>query len=74
VSATGSDRRGGGRAVEPLGDAEGLRGALCLEVVFRDLDTRGAHAVADAMIARAHELANHPDHECDVDVGVRRVC
>ncbi len=44
---------------------------LRVEVVFRDLDERQADAVAASMIGRAHELANVPACECDVDVSVR---
>ncbi len=42
-----------------------------MEVAFSDLDERQAQAVAAEMIARAHELANRPEHECDVDVSVQ---
>ncbi|HYM44825.1 MAG TPA: hypothetical protein VES65_01520 [Solirubrobacteraceae bacterium] len=42
-----------------------------MEAVFRDVDEQQAHAIAAEMITRAHELANQPERECDVDVSVQ---
>jgi hypothetical protein len=44
---------------------------LRVEAVFRDVGERHVQAVAAAMIDRAHELANLPECECDVDVSVQ---
>lgn len=67
-------------AVEPAGKARALSAsapragapsaALCVRAVFHGLDERQAQAIAAELIARAHELANQPDSECDVDVSV----
>jgi hypothetical protein len=46
--------------------------ALRVEAVFHDLAPGQADAIAAELIARAHELANLPEHGCDVDVNVRR--
>ncbi|HYM54840.1 MAG TPA: hypothetical protein VES97_05720 [Solirubrobacteraceae bacterium] len=43
---------------------------LRLEIVFQGIDERQAQAVAAKMIDRAHEIANLPEYECDVDVSV----
>jgi hypothetical protein len=45
---------------------------LRVEAVFHDLAPEQADAIAAELIARAHELANMPEHGCDVDVNVRR--
>jgi hypothetical protein len=47
------------------------RSTLRVEAVFRDVDEQQADAIASAMIGRAHELANLPEYECDVDVSVQ---
>jgi hypothetical protein len=39
--------------------------------VFRDVSEQRAQALAAEMIDRAHELANLPDCECDLDVSVQ---
>jgi hypothetical protein len=44
---------------------------LRVEAVFRDLAQEHMQTVAAAMIDRAHELANLPDCECDVDVSIQ---
>jgi hypothetical protein len=44
---------------------------LRVEAVFRDLAQENMQTVAAAMIDRAHELANLPECECDVDVSVQ---
>ena len=36
-----------------------------------DVDEQHADAIAAEMIGRAHELANLPEWECDVDVSVQ---
>jgi hypothetical protein len=45
---------------------------LTVEVLFHDVGERQAQDFAAEIIAGAHELANRPGQECDVDVGVRR--
>jgi hypothetical protein len=45
---------------------------LRVEAVFRELGEQQLETVAAAMIDRAHELANRPECECDVDVSVER--
>jgi len=44
---------------------------LRVEAVFRDLAQEHMQTVAAAMIDRAHELANLPECECDLDVSVQ---
>lgn len=43
---------------------------LRVQSVFRGLDELQAQTIAAELIARAHELANQPESECDVDVSV----
>ncbi|HEY2282375.1 MAG TPA: hypothetical protein VGH60_02355 [Solirubrobacteraceae bacterium] len=45
---------------------------LRVEAVFHDVAAEQADMIAAELIARAHELANLPEHGCDVDVNVRR--
>jgi hypothetical protein len=45
--------------------------ALVVEVVFHVSDEQHGRAVAAQMIDRAHEIANLPELECDLDVNVR---
>jgi hypothetical protein len=42
-----------------------------VEAVFHDVETQHADTIAAEMISRAHELANLPESECDVDVNVQ---
>ncbi len=42
-----------------------------MQAVFRDVDEQNVQTLAAEMIARAHELANRPECECDVDVSVQ---
>jgi hypothetical protein len=52
-----------------------VRSGFCtlrVEAVFRELSEQQLETVAAAMIDRAHELANRPECECDVDVSVQR--
>jgi hypothetical protein len=42
-----------------------------VETVFRDVSEERAQGLAAEMIDRAHELANLPDCECDLDVSVQ---
>jgi hypothetical protein len=65
-----SDHRG---AQPPAGIKAAGACRLHIEVAFSDLDERSAQGLAAEMIARAHELANRPEHECDVDVSVQLV-
>jgi hypothetical protein len=48
----------------------GARAALRVEAVFHDVDPRQADMIAAEMVARAHELANRPECECDVDLSI----
>jgi hypothetical protein len=41
-----------------------------VRVHFKVPDEQTAQAVAGAIVDRAHEIANQPDSECDVDVSV----
>jgi hypothetical protein len=52
---------------------QGTSSTLRVQAVFRDVDEQQAHTLAAEMIGRAHELANLPDCECDVDVSVQVV-
>lgn len=52
--------------------APGEPGVLRVEAVFHDVAAAQADTIAAELIARAHELANLPEHGCDVDVNVRR--
>ena len=45
-------------------------GLLRVETVFHLADESQRQAVAAKLIDRAHELANSPECECDVDVSV----
>jgi tripeptide aminopeptidase len=45
---------------------------LRVETVFRVTDELHGQTVAAKMIDRAHEIANLPECECDVDIGVQR--
>ncbi len=46
---------------------------LTVRAVFSLSDERHAQEIAAGMIDRAHEIANLPDCECDVDVSVELV-
>ncbi len=54
-----------------LRSSTAVSSTLRVEAVFRDVDEQQAHAIAAEMISRAHELANLPECECDVDVNVQ---
>jgi hypothetical protein len=43
---------------------------LRVEAIFRGVEEGHAQTLAAKMIDRAHELANLPDCQCDVDVTV----
>jgi hypothetical protein len=47
-----------------------MEGLLRVETVFHVADESQGQAVAAKLIDRAHELANSPECECDVDVSV----
>lgn len=47
------------------------RGSLIVEVVFHVADEQHGRTVAAQMIDRAHEIANMPECECDLDVNLR---
>jgi hypothetical protein len=46
---------------------------LRVQAVFHELQSQKAEKIAAEMIARAHELANMPECECDVDVSVESI-
>ena len=50
-----------------------VEGQLRVETVFHVADESQGQAVAAKLIDRAHELANSPECECDVDVSVEWV-
>jgi hypothetical protein len=50
---------------------EGVR-AVRVETVFHVSDDQQAQTVAAKMVDRAHEIANLPECECDVDVSIER--
>jgi hypothetical protein len=52
------------------GVASATEGLLRVETVFHLADESQGQAVAAKLIDRAHELANSPECECDVDVSV----
>jgi hypothetical protein len=45
---------------------------LRVEAVFQGVEERHAQTIAAELIDRAHELANLPDCQCDVDVSVEQ--
>jgi hypothetical protein len=49
---------------------QGTARALRVQAIFKLSDERSAQTVAASMIDRAHEIANLPECECDVDVSV----
>lgn len=69
MSSAPTDREQGAPAA--VGRLQPAGRELRVEVIFGDVDARHAQVVAAEMIARAHELANRPEHECDVDVSVQ---
>jgi hypothetical protein len=62
-----ADRPSGGslRGLEP-----GVDRVLRVQTTFHLADEAQGQAVAATLIDRAHELANSPECECDVDVSV----
>jgi hypothetical protein len=44
---------------------------LVVEVIFHVSDEQHGRTVASQMVDRAHEIANLPECECDLDVNVR---
>jgi hypothetical protein len=73
VSGALSDHRlGRSAAAARGGSAAGAGCTLHVQAVFRDVDEQHLQTLAAEMIARAHELANRPECECDVDVSVHR--
>jgi hypothetical protein len=57
----------------PVGPVDGVSRAVCVQAVFHVAGDQQAQAVAAKMVDRAHEIANLPECECDVDVSVERV-
>jgi hypothetical protein len=54
----------------PAGGERETARALRVQAVFHVADDQQAQAVAAKLIDRAHEIANLPEYECDVDVSV----
>jgi hypothetical protein len=52
------------------GETQSATRALRVQAVFRVTGDQQAQQVAARMIDRAHEIANLPECECDVDVSV----
>jgi hypothetical protein len=69
-SALSEDHRRPAQA-GPEGSAAGASCILTVQAVFRDVEEQHVQALAAEMISRAHELANQPDCQCDVDVSVQ---
>jgi hypothetical protein len=44
-----------------------------VETIFHVADEQQAQAVATRMVDRAHEIANLPECECDLDVAIERI-
>lgn len=51
----------------------GERSTLRVSAVFHAIDHERAEEIAAEMVGRAHELANMPELECDVDVSIESV-
>ncbi len=47
--------------------------AVRVQVTFHVRNERQAHVVTERMVDRAHEIANMPECECDLDVSVERM-
>ena len=71
MSSTLSEDRGRPGQAGPGGAAAGAASTLTVQAVFRDVEEQHVQTLAAEMIARAHELANQPECECDVDVSVQ---
>ena len=54
-------------------DVDGVQRAVRVQAVFHISNEVQAQAVAARMVDRAHEIANFPECECDVDVSIKRV-
>jgi hypothetical protein len=62
-----------GPAQPGVGLHEDAPGTLRVEAVFHDVQAQHADTIAAELISRAHELANLPEYECDVDVNIQRI-
>jgi hypothetical protein len=60
-----------GRARPGVAPPAGALETLRVEAVFHEVDEQHADMIAAEMVSRAHELANLPEWECDVDVNVQ---
>jgi hypothetical protein len=56
----------------PSVEAQITVAAVCVQAVFHVTDDRQAEVVAAKMVDRAHEIANLPECECDLDVSIER--
>jgi hypothetical protein len=57
----------------PVPDATAGARAVRVQTVFHVADDRQAQVIAAKMVDRAHEIANLPECECDVDVSIDRL-
>jgi hypothetical protein len=71
VSSAVSDDRPRPARPGPGGAAANAFTTVTVQAVFRDVSEQHVQTLAAEMIARAHELANQPECECDVDVSVQ---
>ncbi len=55
------------------GEEAGAQAAVRVQAVFHVSSDAQAQAVAARMVDRAHEIANLPECECDVDVSIERL-
>jgi hypothetical protein len=53
-------------------DGDGAHPAVRVQAVFHVSSEAQAQTVAARMVDRAHEIANLPECECDVDVSIER--
>jgi hypothetical protein len=56
----------------PAAVAQAAVRAVRVQTVFHVADDRQAQVVAAKMVDSAHEIANLPECECDVDVTIER--
>jgi hypothetical protein len=55
-----------------MDDSIPLTRPVCVQAIFHVSTDEQAQAVASRMVDRAHEIANLPECECDVDVSIER--
>jgi hypothetical protein len=55
-----------------MDDPVPLSRPVCVRAVFHVSSDEQAQAVASRMVDKAHQIANLPECECDVDVSIER--